>query len=1163
MNGGYCPSRKEGKEFMNGRKGRQLACLVLLLAVLLASFGVVAEANVPAASRLDALGIADGETVRAIVVLKGDAGVDTGLDPQSEQAQEKERDLLVKQERFLAKTDKQDDVICRYTQLLNGVALYATLSELKQMERMPAVEAVYLSNTYVLQDTSEVFPMSLDASEATGAVELDNLFGANGDGIVVAVLDTGVNWAHEALQPNRLMRSPKLSRADVNAVQTTGGGVWLNEKIPFSHDYFDKDDDCDDPVGHGSHVAGLIGGYAEDAQGNVKFRGAAPAVQILGMKVFDASQKTSMDICFAAMEDAYRLGADVVNMSLGGSAAGFTYDANAESGLFGNLYEKLNQAGIAVFCAAGNAGNVTTGGISTAGKQYGYLQGSFADYGMVSNPSTYTPNLSVAAAVNRTVRADGVKFGASGPYYITDTYEKETGSELNFRKRFENQTVSLVCVPGYGREADYAGLNMNGKIAVIKRGEITFQDKLSIAAKQGAIGCILLNQTYELVGMQLENSSIPSAMLTFADIPSMNAAFDAMNGKSVRVTYQDTVFPNPNASGMLNFSSWGPTGDLQFKPEITGVGGQVYSCTAGGSDRYTVMSGTSMACPNVAGSFASLLSYLRARQPKASKQDLFILAKRLLLSTANPLTTGNTYYSPRQQGVGLANVSAAAVSPAYLTNAAQSLGHDPKMSGTLRVTYHVVSRSDRAKTYTVKPSVLMDTPKTLASDGLSNVYNTTEPMSLDGEMTYTVSVNGKTGNSFTLQAFGEADVTVTMQLSAQAKQRLASFPNGGFTDGFVFFTEQGSAEAAFHGSFIAFYGDWLQASSLETYDTLELVECLSELQSNGKLDAYFAQGYELWDILTRELEDFQVGWNEAYLQQTSQNRIVWLGRNAYDGNYPATVNAQRNAFSVPSLTDGAGCFADSVLFIPCIVRNCKQVNVTVADAQNGTVYSRDELSFVTKGAYVEKLKKFVQQYNFRWDGTDRNGQFVPSGTHAVVTVETVLDYPGAQPRVEWQFPITVDYVCPRVQYSYDASRRQLKIDATDSEFLAALRIRTVSGTEVFSEMIEPDTRGTSYSKTVDLSSCGEDKVTVEVIDWATNVRRIELPLNEGDRKSGVPGDLNGNGVVDANDCLRARRAYFGLTNLTAEELQAVDFNGNGSLEASECLRQRRIFFGLV
>ena len=99
--------------------------------------------------------------------------------------------------------------------------------------------------------------------------------------------------------------------------------------------------------------ASLTSGYQwrQDGEGAVTFSGVAPDAQVIPMKVFDDSGTgAATTTILAALEDAYRLGVDAVNLSLG-SYGGFTVDEDA---LINDVYNKLDDAGIMVITAVGN-----------------------------------------------------------------------------------------------------------------------------------------------------------------------------------------------------------------------------------------------------------------------------------------------------------------------------------------------------------------------------------------------------------------------------------------------------------------------------------------------------------------------------------------------------------------------------------------------------------------------------------------------------------------------------------------------------------------------------------------------------------------------------------------------------------------------------------------
>ena len=97
---------------------------------------------------------------------------------------------------------------------------------------------------------------------------------------------------------------------------TDASQVYVNAKVPFAYDYADQDNDVIGDQSHGTHVAGTVAGDCENLQG------IAPKAQLLIMKVFaDGTGSTNDSLILAGLDDAVKLGADTINMSLGSQAA--------------------------------------------------------------------------------------------------------------------------------------------------------------------------------------------------------------------------------------------------------------------------------------------------------------------------------------------------------------------------------------------------------------------------------------------------------------------------------------------------------------------------------------------------------------------------------------------------------------------------------------------------------------------------------------------------------------------------------------------------------------------------------------------------------------------------------------------------------------------------
>lgn len=137
-----------------------------------------------------------------------------------------------------------------------------------------------------------------------------------GKGVTVAVIDTGVKANHEDL--------PNLRRVEVT-----------NGKEPLG---------LEDATGHGTHVAGIIGAAMGNGKGGA---GIAPGATILSLRVVNAAGYIYDSALIAALRTAVKNGAQIVNISIGGTA----YNA-----VFQKVINEAAEAGVTVVAAMGNDG---------------------------------------------------------------------------------------------------------------------------------------------------------------------------------------------------------------------------------------------------------------------------------------------------------------------------------------------------------------------------------------------------------------------------------------------------------------------------------------------------------------------------------------------------------------------------------------------------------------------------------------------------------------------------------------------------------------------------------------------------------------------------------------------------------------------------------------
>ena len=1136
---------------------RRVLSLVLALVMLFAVASATVVSAMPASygkvvkSHFSSIPLPDDEVIPAIIVLKDGSVADKGFAPGSKDGAAYEKKLLSKQNIFLNKiSEKSLTITHRYTELISGFGVEATVGELKRIEQMPDVARVSYATEYTVPEVEinkDAEIMAKYAAQITNAAYL-TYNGFDGDGIVVAVVDTGINLEHEALQPNELIENPALTKEMVESADTLNKGKYINEKIPFSYDYRFDDDDCTDENGHGTHVSGIIGGYCPEKD----FYGAAPAVQLCGMKVFDSSGRTDNRFICSALEDCYRLGVDIVNMSLG-SPGGFTYENDDPE--MADVVNKMKDAGILVFASAGNEGStiaanssywdvlpIFEGGL-TMYDAYGVeaVPAYYNDYGLVGGPSTYEGSVSVASANNAILTEEGICFSDGGPAFGYNDSLAGTGTD--FKAAFEGETLEFVYIDSIGELADYEGIDVEGKLVAVNRGTITFQEKLENAAAKGAVGLVVVNNVDESSrsGMTLTDPQIPAIMI----ILKAKDELLSLSGSEVTISFELAESEADDAFLISSFSSVGPAPDLSFKPQVTGIGGNVYSCYYEGPDSYVMMSGTSMSCPNVAGSMATLLQYIRELGLKETKIEQAELAKQMLLSTTNILYNDYGFcYTPRSQGAGLADVYNAVASGAILLNPTVSLGDDPECTGVLELEYQLWNLTSRQRSFIPGLSTVID--EFVETDfGVYNTGCSVSPSALfgqkvDGITALTTTHEDGTTEDGTITVDGGEIVTVnvTVQLNPSLIKAIIEgygFEYGFFYDGFLSFYDMndymmylrfgGELYETCHGSFISYIGDWTAAPAMESVSLRDMIEllmdpesytaqffymALSDPSTRNMVFSYAMQGFMYdYELVHRPTGIYSGSSYNGSYSIPYMNAFMTLDYVAENGVY---ANTDYLRFSTPA-TNADDYIFDCMIVDPALLRNVKYINIKYTDEETGEIYYRISGEIVKD--YIDPATGAYAGYMLDWHGEyeDENGkvQYVPSGTRVTITIDVTLDYPGAEPRTEQVFNVLVDYEAPEMLYEFDAETNKIKFYFSDNDLLAGAYIYDeragVDGvTGLYVEEFY-QTQSEAYYE-VDVSESienGYDVLYVEVMDYASNIITCIVPISESN--SNIPVEV--------------------------------------------------------
>ena len=364
----------------------------------------------------------------------------------------------------------------------------------------------------------------------------------------------------------------------------------------------------------------------------------------------------------ASLDDMLILHPDVINLSLGWTAG---MDNEADT-VYATVYKKLQDAGITVNAAAGNA--FSTGYGNNSGKGLPYA--SDPDSSVIDEPATYSSVVAVASVENALIRN---AFTVNGKDIGYQRSRGMNGEKVAYFSDLPAGTYEYVDA-GFASEEDVAALKekypdgLAGKIALVSRGKMTYQKKVENLYDLHPAGILVYNNVSvgSLIIMNLTTQDLPAAFISQADGQAM---LDAP--EHTLSIAEGQVLPQSSIYEASEFSSWGVSPDLRLKPEIAAPGGNVFSSIPNGA--YEQTSGTSMATPQMAGISAIVLQRVQSDPLFASmsaRQQADVV-QNLIMGTARPLTdaaqTTGALYSPRKQGAGLVDALAATTSSVYPT----------------------------------------------------------------------------------------------------------------------------------------------------------------------------------------------------------------------------------------------------------------------------------------------------------------------------------------------------------------------------------------------------------------------------------------------------------------------------------------------------------------
>ena len=516
-----------------------------------------------------------------------------------------------------------------FQHVANGLILRISAGEAERLRTLPGVARVYREPLYRLELARG--PSLIGADLVNQGVA--GLPGVKGEGMVVGVVDSGINWNHRAFSDNPADTGGYVFENPLGQQQglCSRNDVPCNNKLIGVYDFTDDSTRGLDTDGHGTHVA-AIAVANEWAPGQA---GVAPRANLISYRVCVDQDPDDPDAgtcqggaIVQALDQSIANQVDVLNFSIGSDPFN-PWDSSVARQVL-----NLRDAGITFVTSGGNSG---------------------PDPETVGWPAEAPWIFAVGASTTESCAAGSIQTASLGTRpVIYGTGPNRSGPDLNSvlaRRGGEFDGNVLGCEPFPAGAFDNA-------VALLERGQCTFEIKVNNAAAAGARAVLVFNNELDgrLCMAGLESTTIPSAMLSRTDGLQLNGFINS--GAPQRVTFnRDNL-----ADQVAGFSSRGPSENVPrlMKPNVLAPGAGIQAAFIPGADDVAGLSGTSMASPHVAGAIALL------RQLNPNLTPSMITSMLETTAEIEPVTIGGSPANIFDRGAGRIRVDRAALAGLYL-----------------------------------------------------------------------------------------------------------------------------------------------------------------------------------------------------------------------------------------------------------------------------------------------------------------------------------------------------------------------------------------------------------------------------------------------------------------------------------------------------------------
>ena len=1078
------------------------------------------------------------EVVHVLVQLKGKAALDKT--DKLKKAEKLEDDVISSQDEVINKVKKITgvDSVESYGYLVNGFSIECQRKYIQEISEIEGVESAVESSKVKVNMTS--------SNKLTQAAQVWQDYGYKGEGMVISVIDTGTDVTHKDFA-NIDSNNLKLDKQKVeDFIEETGRGAYFSDKIPFGYNYVEENNDVkNEDQDHGMHVAGIATANGSDSS---SIKGVAPEAQLLAMKVAGSDGSFYLEDAIKAIEDSVKLGADVINMSFGMES-----EIGGSDNLFGQAITKATEAGVLCVYACGNSANSTSSNYeSSPVNKDGLKDTSTVD---VESEEGFSVASMENVASSNYIKISGGNYSKEMQYSITEGVGIDTlSSELEY----------VYC--SLGKKSDFENLDVQGKVAVVDRGTITFTEKYKNALNSGAVGVIVINNENGIVNMSVENeTTIPLLFVDKNDGESLKDQIEN-NNNVFTLAKSDGSTVESNDCAISTYTSWGPGPDLELRPEITAPGGNIYSTVNDNS--YATYSGTSMASPNIAGASALLIQSIKEKYTDINGYDITRLARNMLMNTASPLSdkTSGIVYSPRQQGAGIVQIDNAIKTTVTATDSNNKASICLKNIGS-------------SKQFKI----------TLTNYGDEDVNYSLNDADLYTDTTTKEGVISETKIEGAKVTFNKSNVCVKAGKSVEVKGTLTlpnSFEKQNFVEGYITFNSETTDKPSLSMPLLAFYGDYgdetiIDSKASDSENSLRGVTGLGQMNTATNKFTYYGE---------ENNSDNDYGRYDDYLNGSYGN----------NGTIKNTKKIDENKVAFSPNNDET---QDYVNIATYFLRNAKDYTIEVLDEDKNVLGNKVEYTDVAKDSYYNYINYngYTTYHEYTWDGTiydQSTGKYknVKDGQYYIRLTSKGYTEDAKEQTID--MPIKVDTVDPEakiqdVKVSKSMGRQVCKISwqASDetSGIMNTVGVMFNDDSSTYQNVTDITESNGVYTATVSLSNnnygfggnqqnvTSVDSVTLAIADNAGNITvisngkggdNIEVTDTEAPKITSMTYKEDSVTIVDKNTlnmsitCEDESTTYGYIENFTTNDYNYGEARANGKISLSVGLQEGANLIGV-